>query len=101
MMTTNILEAVQALIPDHVVKDVGDNQVELHGDGGLILSVMFDIKPDMTTDYTKFCCAPLVYTVSGERQLGHWHNWPFDDMYMAVEPFKLQEIFQEVNDYKV
>jgi hypothetical protein len=100
-MTTNIVDAIRALIPDHAIKDVGDNQVELHGDGGLILSVMFDIKPDMSTDYTKFCCAPMVYTIEGERRLGHWYNWPFDHMYMEVEPKRLQDLFKEVNAYQI
>ena len=100
-MTTNIVETVRALIPDHEVKDVGDRQVELYGAGGLNLSVMFNINPDMTIDYARFCCAPFIHTATGERQLGHWHNWPFDVMYMEVEPKRLQELFQEMNNYKL
>jgi hypothetical protein len=100
-MTTNIVEAVQALIPDLEIRDDGDGQVELYGAGGLTLGVMFDIKPDMTIDYTRFSCAPFVFDAEGNRQLGHWYNWPFDHMYMQVEPEHLKDIFRRVNDYKV
>jgi hypothetical protein len=83
------------------VHDVGDNQVELHGEGGLNLSVMFDITPECTFDYTKFSCAPFVLDEKGERKLGHWFNWPFDDMYMEVTPERLKDIWAGVNLYKV
>lgn len=101
VMTTNIVEAIQALLPGQELHDVGDNQVELWGDGGLRLSVMFDIKPDMTTDYTKFGAAPFVLDANGNRKLGHWYNWPFDDMYMEVTPERLQDLWADVNKYKV
>jgi hypothetical protein len=100
-MTKNIVEAVRALIPDHEIEEVDDRQLELWGDGGLRLGVMFDIKPDMSIDYERFCCAPFVLDEKGDRKLGHWFSWPFDDMYMQVEPEQLQDLFKRINEYKV
>lgn len=101
MTNPQIFDVVKAILPDVALHNVSENSLELHGAGGLNLSVTFDTKRDLSTDYENFSCAPFVRNQRGERQLGHWFDWPFDDMYMEVSPDKLKRLWLEVNAYRI
>lgn len=96
-----LFKAITDALPPQQLMEIFDDSIELTGDGGLRLSIIFDFNPDLSHNYEQFSCAPFMVLPDGTRSMGHNNNWPLDDFYTQVTPNELRAIVEKLNTVKV
>lgn len=103
--TVSLEEKIRAIFGDKVIIHLEDKNEDsdpqmlwLEGEKGLNLSIMFNLKPDMSVDYENFSCAPFIFK-NGEKSFGSYNNWPFPEMCMDMSAKQLHYFFEKITQY--